>query len=174
MNNINCKIYKIVCDCGCGKLYVGSTKLSTLAKRMAYHRHDSIKRNLKHLKLYQHMNDIGTEHFNIVLLEAKTVKDNDERRALENKWIVELDTKNNGYNSFQARTTYAEAKQKGKERYEVKRELIKNQVKNLYEKNKVEGRFMCTACNTRTGSNRDLQRHLHSEKHQKKIETASK
>jgi hypothetical protein len=97
------------------------------------------------------------------------VHDNDEMKALENKWIIQLDSKNNGYNNCQAKTTEQETLQQAKVRYQEgkKEEEIKQSVKARYQREKAEGRYSCETCiaNLSSGSQRDLNRHLAGAKH---------
>ena len=88
------RVYKVVCDCGCGKLYVGSTK-QALHKRLYDHK----KKSKEHsTKLYHHMNQVDKSNFRIIQLQEKKVKSRYELRALEDKWMKKLNTRDNGYN----------------------------------------------------------------------------
>lgn len=145
------KVYKIVCDCGCGKLYVGSTK-QRLSKRMHQHRCDSQRFNSA---LYQHMGAIGKEHFRIVLLGEFECENKEQLRMHEDRFMQELDTIDNGYNGRRAHMTEEETKerdaaskkayrekhqdnirQKKKQEYHDNRELRIEQSKANYKKNK--------------------------------------
>ena len=63
----NGKIYKVINEIT-EDVYVGST-CTPLCKRMAMHRSHYTNTNFSHRKLYKLMNDIGAEHFQIVLIE---------------------------------------------------------------------------------------------------------
>ena len=88
------RVYKISNDID-DLLYVGSTT-TALSKRMWKHR-DNTKLG-KQSCIYKHMREIGVEHFKIVLLEMHENITKEELRAIEDKYIKELDTVANGLN----------------------------------------------------------------------------
>lgn len=77
------KIYKIINDVS-KKEYYGST-CRKLSKRMVDHR--SCARNKKQSILYKYMDEIGFEHFNIILVENYPCKNRDELLEREAYWI---------------------------------------------------------------------------------------
>src|SRR5690606_1322037 len=87
------RVYQIVNDVDDLK-YVGST-VRTLAERMTDHRRAS-KTGTE--AIYQHMRAIGVEHFKILLLEQTGPTTRVALKALEHKWIVAMNTVNNGLN----------------------------------------------------------------------------
>jgi len=88
------RVYKIV-NSEDALLYVGSTK-QTLSRRMSLHRSNA--RVDKTEKLYQHMRKVGIHKFDILLLEETGQITREALRALEHKYICELDTVKNGLN----------------------------------------------------------------------------
>ena len=84
------KIYKILNSID-DEIYVGST-IKTLGQRMAYHR-ASVKKQ-PHCKAYQHMIELGIEHFYIELIENCPCNDVYELRAREGHFIREIGTLN--------------------------------------------------------------------------------
>jgi group I intron endonuclease len=62
----NAKIYKIVNDID-DEIYIGST-CQRLSMRMVGHRVQANKQYK--IKLYEHMNELGIDHFKIVLIKA--------------------------------------------------------------------------------------------------------
>jgi hypothetical protein len=94
----NGKVYKIINTVN-EKIYVGSTQLQYLSKRMAHHRENCIKEPSCG-KLYPEMIEFGIDKFKIVLLEKIIFTDKEELRAKEYEWIVKLDSVNNGYNTL--------------------------------------------------------------------------
>ena len=94
----NGKIYKVVNSVN-NKVYIGSTQLQYLSKRMAHHRENCIKAPMCG-KLYPAMIKFGFEKFNIVLLETIVFTDKEQLRAKEYEWISKLNTIKNGYNTM--------------------------------------------------------------------------
>lgn len=85
-------VYKIVCHC-CQGVYVGSTKAS-LHNRLQRHIYSA--RRGSGSSLHQHIRTIKDGTLTISLLcPSTTITD---ARMLENQWICELDSKNNGFN----------------------------------------------------------------------------
>ena len=88
------RIYKIV-NIVDDLVYVGSTT-QTLAQRMGQHRDKA--RGEKIELLYVHMRALGIAKFDIFLLEQTGPTTREALRALENKYICELNTVNHGLN----------------------------------------------------------------------------
>lgn len=82
----NGKVYKLVNDVD-DKVYVGSTT-STLTKRKSGHKKDAV--NQTNRRVYKHLNQVGWEHVEIVLVETYPCSTKDELNARERKWIDEL------------------------------------------------------------------------------------
>lgn len=87
-------IYRIDCNCGCLKFYIGSTK-KTLQRRMSCH-----KGSIKRLKspLHKHMNDVGFDNFDIHQIDIIDYNDIAELRILENRHIIETKAIELGFN----------------------------------------------------------------------------
>ena len=92
------KIYKLV-NSENDKIYVGSTGLQYLSKRMAHHRENCLKApNCG--KLYPVMTSLGFDKFKIILLESFQYTNKEELRAKEYEWIDKLNCIRNGYNTM--------------------------------------------------------------------------
>lgn len=130
------RVYKIVCSCGCNKLYVGST-FSSLSKRMAHHQVDSKKKRHSNRKLYAHMNSLGNwQMFNIIELESLHVDNKDQLRTLEDKYICSLNTKiPAGYNEL-----YAKGTRQRRDRQNEKRKKTSVEVKAKINQYYTEGK----------------------------------
>lgn len=98
------RIYKIVNDIN-NLIYIGST-YNDLSKRFWEHKNNS--KQEKYQKIYIAMNEIGIEHFQIILVEEIIVKNKDELRIVEDNYICKFDTKINGYNGIRAYLTAEE------------------------------------------------------------------
>lgn len=83
MNYQNSRIYKIVNDVS-DDIYIGST-CQPLSKRMAEHR--SKAKQHPNRKIYQKFNEIGVEHFKIVLIEEYKCINKEELVAREDYYI---------------------------------------------------------------------------------------
>ena len=83
----NAKIYKLVNDVD-NKIYIGSSTYAYLASRMNMHRQTckdvSGRRNTF---LYNHMREIGVEHFQIEILERVICENKQQLREREQYWI---------------------------------------------------------------------------------------
>jgi group I intron endonuclease len=84
----NAKVYKLVNDVD-DKVYVGSTT-STLTKRKSEHKGDAKKATQLNRRVYKHLNEVGWENVEIVLVETYPCNSKDELNARERKWIDEL------------------------------------------------------------------------------------
>jgi len=161
------KLYKITCSC-CDKLYVGSTKQSTLSKRMSGHR--TCCNQGRKYKLYEHMREQGFDKFTIQLLEAVEVADTDEQRKLENDKITELDTINNGFNHRRAYTSLEVKKQlkkKSDAKYNKNNRATINKMVQKYRANLPKS-YVCKCCNYSTARKDTYDRHLKSGRHKNK------
>lgn len=90
------RVYQIINDVDDLK-YVGSTS-ETLSRRMVNHRFKGSSPYPADEPLYQHMQNIGVSHFAILLLEQTGPITKEALRALENKYMIAMDTVNNGLN----------------------------------------------------------------------------
>jgi len=113
------KIYKIVNKNDPEEFYIGSTK-NHLRLRWQQHKCDAKR---KHGQLiYQRMNEIGFDSFQIVLIEDYPCNTKDELRKREDYFIGQLKPKLNKYRAYLTE--------------DEKREYQKNSCKNWREKNK--------------------------------------
>ena len=87
------QVYAISCSC-CDMKYVGSTTKGIHERMLA---HKSKARTGLTMELYVHMRLVGLDEFKVAELYAGTGT-NDQRRAKEHKYIVQLDTVKNGLN----------------------------------------------------------------------------
>lgn len=88
-------VYRIDCGCGCAKFYIGSTT-QNLASRMTGHR--SCARKGVNSKIYNHMREVGSNCFLISQIAEVKFENKNELRAMENKYIIELDAIRKGFN----------------------------------------------------------------------------
>lgn len=96
------KIYKVLCNCGCEKVYIGSTK-SPLPKRLAFHKYKSDTDVTS--KLHIHMKDVGKDCFGIELLDEDEFEDINEQHIREDEYIDKFDSIKYGYNCRYAHRT---------------------------------------------------------------------
>lgn len=82
----NGKIYRLVNNVD-DEVYVGST-VQTLAKRKGGHKTDA--RRCPDFKVYKHLNNIGWDNVEIVLIENYSCNCKDELKARERYWIDEI------------------------------------------------------------------------------------
>ena len=93
----NGKIYKLMNDVN-SDIYVGSTIEAQLSNRMGHHR--TAAKLGKTSKIYSAMQDIGVEHFTIILVELYPCQSKDELRSREHYWITELNPTLNTYGAI--------------------------------------------------------------------------
>jgi group I intron endonuclease len=125
------KIYKLV-NSENDKIYVGSTGLQYLSKRLGHHRLRCLKCPTSG-KLYPAMNTIGMDKFRIILLESMPFTNKEELRAKEYEWIEKLDCIRSGYNTIS---------KDGEVTDEMKRKISKGKVqyfKRINGNNKLTG-----------------------------------
>ena len=89
------KVYKIINDVD-ELVYIGSTT-QILCKRMVKHR-ESCKYGRPY-KLYNHMRNIGVEHFKIILIKEYIDISKERLRKKEDKYIKKYNTVLNGLNN---------------------------------------------------------------------------
>jgi hypothetical protein len=137
-------VYKIVNDVN-DNIYIGSTT-QTLAQRMGGHRRMSKQVKYKTSKIYQAFDEIGVDHFNIILIEEVDVPDKQHLKMVEDNCITQFDSKLNGYNGIQSYRT-EEQKIKGNnkranEYYYANKVLCQAKKKQYYNinKNKIKER----------------------------------
>jgi len=122
VNYSNGRIYKLVNDVD-DKIYVGSTT-SRLSIRKCQHK-TRAKRD-PNIRVYKHLNEVGWEHVDIVLVENYECKTKEQLYARERHWIKELKPELNM--RIPTRTM--------KEYYEDNKEQIAQKYKEYYENNK--------------------------------------
>jgi len=122
VNYSNGRIYKLVNDVD-DKIYVGSTSLR-LSIRKCHHK-KAAKRK-PNIRVYKHLNEVGWDHVNIVLIENYECKTKEQLYARERHWIEELKPGLN--NNIPTRTM--------KEWYQDNKEQILQQKKEYYANNK--------------------------------------
>lgn len=159
-------IYKITLD---ELEYYGSCR--DFDRRMKKHRERLMRETHKHLKLYEKMkNSVNKKCETIEVIDD--INDED-LRIKEHEYIDKNDTINNGLNMKRAHLTKEDdladrriAQNKYKEKnYEKCLECVRN----ISKKNRDSGKFRCDVCDHNFHSNRDLQRHLNSKRHNKNI-----
>ena len=98
-------VYRINCDCGCNKFYVGSTIRPI---NVRFQRHKSSALYGSNMKLHRHMREVGVSHFSISLLKklVYSVSRPNYRHLVEDQFINSLDTIDNGYNTNHASAEY--------------------------------------------------------------------
>ena len=90
------KVYKVTCH-HCNLIYIGSTK-QPLSKRFSLHKSNARQHKTCHRCLYEHMNEVGFENFNIILIETFENVNREQLRAHEDRFICKYDTVKNGLN----------------------------------------------------------------------------
>ena len=89
-------VYKLINDVD-DLVYIGSTTCA-LSKRIGDHRYKVRLGNQS--KLYNHMREIGDEHFKIICIRQYTDISKEILRAKEAKYIKRYDAINSGLNTF--------------------------------------------------------------------------
>ena len=183
MDYSKAKIYKIINGVS-DDIYIGAT-CQPLSKRMAEHRISLKSSRDKHVKLYQKMNEIGVEHFKILLIK-ETPCDNVEQLRAIGEYIRELGTlssqiagrTSSDYNKEYKERYYPQKKiykennrdiinEKSHEYYNSKKEEINIKHKKRYE-DITSVKMTCNVCGTvRNKKNKPL--HLRSKKHQEAL-----
>jgi hypothetical protein len=95
-------IYKVINDVD-DKVYIGSTSCG-LSKRIGDHRYKVRLGNQS--KFYNHMREIGVEHFKILCIKQYTDISKERLRTKEQKYINRYDAINNGLNTFTCLTRF--------------------------------------------------------------------
>jgi hypothetical protein len=95
-------IYKVINDVD-DKVYIGSTTCG-LSKRIGDHRYKVRLGNQS--KFYNHMREIGVEHFKILCIKQYTDISKERLRTKEQKYINRYDAINNGLNTFTSLTMF--------------------------------------------------------------------
>lgn len=128
-NYKNGKIYKLVNDIN-DNIYIGSTCVK-LWKRFAKHKESMIKEECKNSKLYKCMNELGKEHFKIILVESFPCNTREELCAREHHYIETLKPYLNTKNAIPRddKKYREDNKEKFKEYFKKYREENKEKIK---------------------------------------------
>lgn len=133
VNYVNGKIYKLVNNVD-DEIYIGST-CGTL--RLRKNKHKTHAKKYTERRVYKHLNEIGWDNIDIILIEACDCQNKDELHRRERYWI---DTLNPSLNKVLPRRTLKEYYEDNKETIGEKqkewREANKEEVKEYYEANK--------------------------------------
>jgi hypothetical protein len=147
------RIYQIVNDID-DDVYIGST-CNSLSNRMCQHKVRMKQSNCENRRLYQHIKEIGIEHFRIELIEYFPCETKEQLHAREGQLIRQLGTLNckiegrtkNEYNEdnkediLEKQKQYYEAHkaeilEKQKQYYEANKEALAEKKKQWYEAHK--------------------------------------
>lgn len=127
MDYQNGRIYKIVNDV-CDDIYIGSTT-QPLSKRIAMHRSKAKEKPQR--RIYQKFNEIGVEHFKIVLIEEYKCNNKEELVAREDYYIRLMKP---DLNSRHAHRTDLQKKDYDKDYYSINKDTIKQYRSNNKDK----------------------------------------
>ena len=114
------------------KVYVGST-CQELSQRMTDHRKNTRRANVKHIKLYLTMNELGVDNFYIELYKFNPCSCISELHKAEGEAIRILNSVNDGYNARVAGRSPKEACKAYYDRNREKRVLLSRECR---EKNR--------------------------------------
>ena len=164
-------IYKITCT-HCQKLYIGSTRqLHGLLGRLSNHRSDAKKYKSK---FYAHMNEVGTECFEIDNLQDVDVETDEERYRAEQVFIDQFNSIEAGFNTNVSWVT-PEHKAKQLRKYRATQKLKDDADPLFKEKCRIwrtnqrsrapTDAHQCTLCHYQTSRLDALQKHLKSQGH---------
>ena len=135
VNYANGQIYKLVNNVD-DEIYIGST-CGTLRLRKSSHK--SLARKDTERRVYKHLNEIGWDNVDIILIETCDCQNKDELHRRERYWI---DTLNPSLNKVLPRRThkeyYEDNKETLKEQHKAYRETHKEEMKAWREANKEE------------------------------------
>lgn len=131
----NGKIYRLVCNCGCNKQYIGSTK-NTLSKRKKQHKDDytrwskGLRDGLSAFSFMKH-ND-----YDIILIENFPCNDKNELTARERFFIETMECVNKNIPTRTKKEYRNDNKEKLKAYYIKYRENHKEKIKQYKKQNK--------------------------------------
>jgi len=136
VNYANGKIYKLVNSVD-DKIYVGST-CELLRVRKYKHKYDA---KIKPAYVHTHLNQIGWDNVDIILIEAFECKNKDELHKRERHYIDELKSELNKQLPTRTKVEWREDNKErrlkyNKDRYAIKKVEILAAQKEYYEKNK--------------------------------------
>jgi len=137
VNYSNGRIYKLVNDVD-DKIYVGSTT-TRLSKRKC--QHNALARRRPITRVYKHLNEVGWEHVDIILIENYECKTKEQLHARERHWIEQLKPELNTRIPTRTHKEYYEDNkekiaEKKKEWYQDNKEKIAGKKKEYYQDNK--------------------------------------
>lgn len=129
----NGKIYRLVNSVDT-EIYVGST-CTSLSKRIYKHKSDAKEQTDR--RVYAHLNPIGWDNVDIILIEEYPCQNKMELERRERHWIETLKASLNTYLPTRSHKEYDEDnKEKRHEYYEENKKLILENKREYYEKNK--------------------------------------
>lgn len=133
----NGKVYKLANNVD-DEIYVGSTT-QYLSQRKAGHRRDTISR--ANTRVYKHLNEIGWDNVDIILIENYSCNSKDELNARERYWIDELKPSLNKQLPLRTMKEYYEQHkdviaQKNKKFRQQNKDKVLQKNKKYYEQNK--------------------------------------
>tara|TARA_R110000823_G_C15536609_1_gene457528 strand:- start:37 stop:525 length:489 start_codon:yes stop_codon:yes gene_type:complete len=157
-------IYKISID---NLNYIGSCR--DINNRKKSHLKRSKEQNHNNLKLYSSNFNLN----NFEILEQKDCIDDNDLFLLEQKFIEDYNSINNGLNhkrAYLSKENDQIERRISQKKYKNKnKDKCNESVRNINKKNRESGKFSCDICNFNFASNRDLQRHLKSKRHLNKL-----
>ncbi len=166
----NGKIYKLVNNVD-DNIYIGST-CKALHQRLYTHKQDA--KRCPNQYNYRHLNNIGWENINIILIEKYPCNDKDELLKRERYWVDELKPQLNKQLPTRTMQEY------NKYYHEMNKEKLNQRKQNAYHENKEEHAqkhkvwgsqtWFCDVCNKK-GILNNKARHLKSKTH---IENSTK
>ena len=112
------KIYQILNDVD-DDVYIGST-CQPLSKRMAHHRCCMTRDECKKYLVYQHMREVGIEHFYIELIKEVPCENKEQLRAIEGQYIRQYGTLNKNI-AGRTKKQHADDTKEHKAEYDKKR-----------------------------------------------------
>ena len=162
VNYSNGKIYKLVNNVD-DKIYIGST-CNFLRVRKSEHKNTS--RSCPNRNVYKHLNEVGWENVEIILIEAYECKNKDELHQRERHWIDELKPE---LNKTRPLITNDEKEQWKEEYYNKNKVEINKKNNQYYEDNKEKmDKWRCEKTICECGGkyiNSNRKRHMKSKKH---------
>jgi len=173
VNYANGKIYKLVNNVD-DEIYVGST-CNPLHKRKSQHKYDC--KVHPNYPVYRHLNSVGFQHVEIILIEACECKDKNELKKRERHWIDTLRPSLNKQLPLRTQKEYLQdnfnhinrLKLEYRQRPDIM-EIGRNRARNYYINNKQhvkDYQYKLTTCECgKTLSKGHISRHLKSKQHQ--------
>jgi len=165
------RIYKV--EVNKDNIYIGST-INPLKQRQINHNY-RLRENVNKCKLYEECRKNNITKISLILIEEREIKDFDEIRELENKYIKELQPILNERSAYTGLTPEEYNKEYHKEWYINNKEYHKECHKEWYDKNKDKiserqgEKIKCPICNSIV-SRRNIAQHKKTIKCRSSIE----